>query len=397
MVVLAVNEIVVHYIIRRRPKLPHCCLALPSYIESPTPSLNLPLLASNALFTVTRRMAPKRKRKPSSKTPTVEAGGESDEKPTAKRLRRDESEPQVTSPTSLATDGTTVEKHELSTTVDRSSAFVSSKETTTKITIKNLVVNVPKGHQGPLLLKLDVPSLTLDTSPSSKQTLDHVHQSGRLTLRGGVVARGSSTIVTPSYSCSKDKDRCRFLKLPAELRDIVYSEVFVGKQLGGIIPFLDKETDLSSAFLRTCRQIYHEGRKWLYSENKFHINRDWRPVGGYWEPKWSTLGYETPKAFLDTIGTANVSLLRDVTLHFGDFSRSARPHASPDERRYVHDPQLFSILDCLADFGKLQKLKIIFDGISSQVPLTLTDLLMNFKGGECYMEEQTSDHSSVGL
>ena len=58
----------------------------------------------------------------------------------------------------------------------------------------------------------------------------------------------------------------------------------------------------SSAFLRTCRQVYDEGRSILYSENEFFFQRQSRRCGSIWAADWGELGFKPVRKFLKMIG-----------------------------------------------------------------------------------------------
>lgn len=310
----------------------------------------------------------KRKRNAASKPPALDTSGgmrecqDQEEGPPAKRLRSKYIASPFTTPSKAVAGRTVPEEHQSSGHVGQTSTAVRSKAATTKIYIKKLVINVPPGHQGPLQVKLELPSKGLDCSSTLNEASGSDNQSEcNALLRQTAGDRTTKTSQTPC-SRAEDESRCGFLSLPAELRDMIYEDVFVLEFDRYLAPVDDTDTRLCAALLRTCRQVYQEGRKWLYSENRFIVRSDWRTSGGYWEPKWSALGYETMKMWFSTIGTENTQLLQNVYLHFADFSIRDRPYETIEERRYVRDPHIVSILDQLSACKSLKRLKISFNG-----------------------------------
>lgn len=85
----------------------------------------------------------------------------------------------------------------------------------------------------------------------------------------------SSIIFEMSHQSEHSLDECRFLGLPAELREIVYDLVFDVQQ-GVHLNFehsQDRRIPPSQfALSSTCKQIYHECKDLLYWLNTFHFN-----------------------------------------------------------------------------------------------------------------------------
>jgi hypothetical protein len=77
------------------------------------------------------------------------------------------------------------------------------------------------------------------------------------------------------------------------------------------------------------------------------------------------------RLFLDLIGAANISYLRQFWLCFDDAAPSAVPHLKrSEERRYVHDGHLIESIKALAKHARLEELTLTFWGRRA---LALTD------------------------
>ena len=222
----------------------------------------------------------------------------------------------------------------------------SITQTDTQIVINNMVINVPPGHTGPLILQLDIPA---QASTRSITTSDKIERSQR------------KSSLLDDTSMPDKQHRAGFLDLPAELRNEIYRMVFVSPSCFNF----DTPSNFqrSAAFLRTCKQVYDEGRSILYSENHFLLVRKTRRHGSYWEQEWNEVGFKAVRKFLKLIGPANIALLRDVTLHLEDATPCLNPGlATADARRFVFDEVLMSVLKTLAQFAKLRKLDLHFRG-----------------------------------
>ena len=248
----------------------------------------------------------------------------------AKRRRSERGVTHVASSTIPSAHGTTIHYYKLDAISDYHNIDVSSKEAITKVCIKDLVIHVPKGHQGRLMLELDLPSSS-STSPRSEDWPDSTHSVVRINLaESGVVLPHSRALTAPTLSSSADESRSGFLKLPTELRDAIYSEVFVAKRGRGIMPFSHNEISLSAgsfALAGKCTTRVGSG---------FTL----RCRGDFWEPKWASLGYETMHVFFKTIGAANTRLLRNINICLDDATRTGIPYTTPEERRYIYDEHL---------------------------------------------------------
>lgn len=83
-------------------------------------------------------------------------------------------------------------------------------------------------------------------------------------------------------SLTTHQGRSPFLKLPAEIRNLIYRELFVGEDEAievdlthsGLAQPTSGGGHLSAQFLRTCRQIYLEGRSVLWGCNTWRIRID---------------------------------------------------------------------------------------------------------------------------
>lgn len=205
----------------------------------------------------------------------------------------------------------------------------------------NLTFNIAPGFRGPLKVQLDLSTVPL-------------HTKSRNPVRLGGQARKVE-------SRQADNSKMGFLKLPPELRNKVYNLVFKDKTK---FDFLSP-TNLqhSSAFLRTCRQVYEEGRTVLYGENVFYFARNKEMRRPFWAAERKEIGYKDLRLFLKTIGPSNVSYIRHLWLCFDDATPSSTPHLKrSEERRYVHDGHLIECLKVLAKQAQLKKVTLTFWG-----------------------------------
>ncbi|WPH00460.1 Hypothetical protein R9X50_00328900 [Acrodontium crateriforme] len=223
-----------------------------------------------------------------------------------------------------------------------------------QITIKDVTINIPAGHQGPIMLHLDAGlacSTTFPTDNSQEMLLQRTAHGPSKRLR---------TQDVDVTSAPRPK-RAGFLDLPAELRNEIYRMAFVRKnRLNFGSP---KNFSRSAAFLRTCSQVHQEGREILYGENEFYFNRRTSRYGSFWEDGWRELGFKSVRQFVKSIGVTNLSLMRHVSFQFDDATPCLNPgNMTHEERRFVHDDVLISILRHLGDYAQLQRFDMNFHG-----------------------------------
>lgn len=174
----------------------------------------------------------------------------------------------------------------------------------------NLTFHVPRGFTGPFVVKLDrallsgeqsrkrqrLASVDTDASASSVESNINVAPRNRSLFQGG----------KPKSSTRSVPVKKTFVKLPPEIRNQIYRLVFVTKEnidFGRPVNF-----SRSAALLRTCRQVYYEGRSILYSENKFAFSRNARSRAPYWTSQEKEIGYQDMRVFLSSIGPKNISV-----------------------------------------------------------------------------------------
>lgn len=265
-----------------------------------------------------------------------------------KRKRKRSPSPPVSDDTEESADTSDTDN----TAFQHSNGFASN--TSIQINIKNLTVNIPPGHRGPVLLQLDLPS---DISKQSSVT-----RNASKTRRTAYLSSSDlKSSQTKQMSSSRHSIHAGFLDIPAEIRNQIYRHVFVAEDHFNF----DSPSNFSrgAAFLRTCKQVYEEARSILYSENHFLFVRRGRRHGSYWEPEWSEVGYKAIRRFLRLIGPTNIGLLRHVTLLLEDATPCLNPEmTTADDRRFVYDDVLMSVLRHLGDHAKLQKLDLHFHG-----------------------------------
>ncbi|KAK4497894.1 hypothetical protein PRZ48_010549 [Zasmidium cellare] len=211
-------------------------------------------------------------------------------------------------------------------------------------TTVHLTVNIPVGHQGPITLHLDPKNIT-QAAPQPR--------TDRLTQ--ATLARLNAR------SKPKSKKHAGFLDLPAELRNEIYRMIFTTQ---GDVNFSRPDNfSRSAALLRTCHQVHEEGRSILYSENKFNIERRTQRYGSFWENEWRELGLKNVKVFVKSIGPNNIALIRNITFMLEDAVPCLNPSMrTNEERRFVHDDDLMSVLRHLGNSGQLQNLELHFHG-----------------------------------
>ncbi|KAK5124537.1 hypothetical protein LTR85_001754 [Meristemomyces frigidus] len=216
-----------------------------------------------------------------------------------------------------------------------------------QVTLKNIVINVPPGHVGPIVLHLN-PEMLVQPPPLPVKT-GNSRQTPRVEKRRRTKQRHSN------------EPRAGFLDLPAELRNEIYRLTFVGD---GRLNFANPTTfSKSAAFLRTCSQVHDEARSILYAENDFFFARRTSRYGSFWEDEWKELGFRSVRKFLKTIGPTNTGLIRNVSFQLEDAIPCLNPDKmSHEDRRFVHDDALMSILRHLGDYAQLQTLKLNFHG-----------------------------------
>lgn len=222
-----------------------------------------------------------------------------------------------------------------------------------------LTVNVPAGAERQIVLNIDLNSYVSQHTASMPNAGFPLPPPKRTKLSRPSSVAGSAS---PSHRTSSRSTRAGFLDLPAELRNEVYRLAFVSPARFDFgVP--NKHFQRSSAFLRTCRQVYDEGRSILYSENEFFFQRQSRRCGSIWAADWGELGFKPVRKFLKMIGPSNTSFIRHVTMLFEDAQPSLNPQMhNAEERRFVHDENLHSVLRHLATHASLARFYMNFQG-----------------------------------
>jgi hypothetical protein len=107
------------------------------------------------------------------------------------------------------------------------------------------------------------------------------------------------------------EEMATFLRLPVELRNMIYSYLLILKD--PIDPMSERiphqKSKVHAQIISTNTQIYHEARAVLYSQNCF--------VFIIWSIVWTD-------AFFDEIGSENASYIRSVLVDFRDVCRFGR-------------------------------------------------------------------------
>ncbi|KXL44788.1 hypothetical protein M433DRAFT_139738 [Acidomyces richmondensis BFW] len=243
----------------------------------------------------------------------------------------------------------------------RSDAHLQSATTSkgvVQMTLQNITINVPSGHQGPIVLHLHANLFNANQllSPAVAPPTDDIQVTSATDRRGQKIKSAR-----PASAAAAAAAAAGFLDLPAELRNEIYRLVFVADlRLNFANPV---NFDRGAALLRTCRQCHQEGRSILYGENTFFFSRRTSRWGSFWENEWRELGFRSIRSFLKSIGPINTSLIRKVSFQFEDATPCLNPDTmSHEDRRFVNDDIVMSCLRHLGDYGRLQKIKINFHG-----------------------------------
>ncbi|CAD0083224.1 unnamed protein product [Aureobasidium vineae] len=251
-------------------------------------------------------------------------------------------------------------RHPAGMTVDSASSCGSSELSPAHQDLlpMSLTIEVPRGHEGPLVVDLDIKSLLAQAqslirplptclSPRSVSCADSGYS--------------STSSVTSEISKPNTTSKRSFLDLPAEIRNQIYRLAFVSKdKLDFAYP---NNFSRSSSLLRTCRQVHEEGRSILYSENTFYFQRRKKERAVRWTTDTYEIGYKDVQFFLKSIGLANVSLLRRLIIMFEDATPSMNTHLrDADERRFTNDEDLMDTLRILGDHTMLKTLDLCFQG-----------------------------------
>ncbi|OBW68753.1 MAG: Uncharacterized protein AUREO_011800 [Aureobasidium pullulans] len=220
-----------------------------------------------------------------------------------------------------------------------------------------LTIDVPQGHQGPLVVNLDINSL-LAQAQSQIRPLPTCLSRSHSSADSGY---SSTASVTSEISKPDSTSKRSFLDLPAEIRNQIYRLAFVSEEkLDFAYP---NNFSRSSALLQTCRQVHEEGRSILYSENTFYFQRRKKERAVRWTTDVYEIGYKDIRFFLRSIGLANVGLLRHVIVMFEDAQPSMNTHLKDaDERRFTNDKDLMDTLRMLGDHAMLKTLDLCFQG-----------------------------------
>lgn len=255
-----------------------------------------------------------------------------------------------------------------------------------------LTLNVPAGPERQVVINLDLGSMLLKQSlgaqplssspmPQSKrarsEAKNHKSRTNReRTARNpkpalnhaspqpkSLKSQTTAQLGQSTTDGSSPSSRAGFLDLPAELRNEVYRLAFVSPSRFDFGAPTAKAFQRSSAFLRTCKQIHNEGRTILYAENEFFFQRQSRRHGSIWAADWGELGFKPSRKFLKMIGPTNTSFIRHITFLLEDAAPSLNPNLhNAEERRFVHDENLHSVLRHVSTHGKLEKFHINFQG-----------------------------------
>ena len=221
-----------------------------------------------------------------------------------------------------------------------------------------LTIEVPPGHEGPLVVNIDINSLLAQAQSQIRPLPSYISPRSQSCADSGY---SSTSSVASEISKPNTTSKRSFLDLPAEIRNQIYRLAFVTEEkLDFAYP---SNFSRSSSFLQTCRQVHEEGRSILYSENTFYFQRRKKEQSARWTTDVFEIGYKDIRFFLRSIGLANVSLLRRVIIMFEDAQPSMNTHLKDaDERRFTNDDDLMDTLRVLGDHTMLKTLDLCFQG-----------------------------------
>ena len=127
----------------------------------------------------------------------------------------------------------------------------------------------------------------------------------------------------------KESTKKGFTDLPYELRLGIYRRSLVKEAP------LDFATQRgfsrSGQFLSTCKLVNEEGRVIMYGENSFHFGRTAATRGAYFEAQWKEIGFKDVRRFLESIGPANVALMKYVSFVLRDAAPSLTMYLDEEE------------------------------------------------------------------
>ena len=168
---------------------------------------------------------------------------------------------------------------------------------------------------------------------------------------------------TIDKNASYNPTRKGFMDLPIELREKVYRDVFIKEVQTRITGRAQHTYPHSSALLRANKTIYHESRKYLYSENRFLFVPSTLITVTPYDQGWEELSYSHARQFLEDIGPENTGMLKNIGFSFEDRSPSGNPGLTMDELRFESNKDVIWILEYLAKYGlRIEKLKLGFTG-----------------------------------
>lgn len=226
---------------------------------------------------------------------------------------------------------------------------------------KSVTLNfhVPNGFTGPFVVKLD--RFFQQRFGSSANSKGEANNKNHNKQPGSSAAEQSHKRIKLRHTLVADTSSAQgFLFLPAELRIKIYRLLFVAQQP---LDFARPHNFcLSASFLRTCKQIYEEGRSTLYSENEFKFERNRKTRSQFWSPVPKEIGYKDMRLFLHMIGANNVSMIKTLTIYFEDAIPSSSPNLTAEQRRFRNDEHLIECLHFLGRHSNLKEIRMLFNG-----------------------------------
>ena len=222
---------------------------------------------------------------------------------------------------------------------------------TKELDLTDVHITIPKYFEGNVNIQLSVQQIKNMARKRSNKALCGESTTTKRSLGNNREVKGSKYGQYLSFVDSY---------FPVEIRDQIYELVFVDSE-----PFhfgCPDNFEHSAALLRTCHQVHNEGRKFLYSKNRFVIERLSKVRGSAWRTNnWVEIGFASARRFVKQAGPTNLGLIRDLSLELTDADPNLTRHLTPFDRRFVNDLELHSILRSLKHCN-LRKLVLSFSG-----------------------------------
>ena len=150
--------------------------------------------------------------------------------------------------------------------------------------------------------------------------------------------------------------RCRFLKLPAELRLMIYDYLLISRDMLASRAIRgDKPYGLSLAILRVNHFVYLEASSVFYQNNAFHIS-SWSQSEPSDIPKHRQIDPPIPRAYWPSLRNLSIDLLATHKTASIELSQGSTSFWARDDKNYeAHIRSLTTLLEsCGPHLGSLK-------------------------------------------